>query len=579
MALVGIAAGAHAQNRLLPKDLYDRALHSLKSGDYAAAQADFLDYADRYEASPARGSAMLGAAKASVYAGDFETALSVTDQYLKAYGNLPASALAYLYRGHAYLGLYQVSEALEAYDKGIAATGDAKVREAFETAVRHVAQRMMLSDVQPLLEQQLSAELTVPLWNTVAERVEAAGQRYQAAQIYGRLAARLPNSSEGSAAKTKQRNIERALANTARVGLLVPLSGDLAAYGEEMRRGVELAADQYGDSTGRQVELLTEDTKGEPVAATLACKSVLSQEPLAMIGPLTSASALGCAAATACVDVPQVIPAASERGLASVGDGVFCLTPSATVYGRTLGRFAVENLGLCSHMVIAPDDAYGHEIADAYRSAVEEAGGYIWYETYYTPGITDFGPYLRKFKSSFLDTLTDTTWFYKPDSTKMDWEEVTVYPDAVFAPGYASDLMLLLPQIRFYKIAGQLVGTDAFANDEVMMRIGANLNGSVFASVQPLVSGKMEWELFSSKYTKKYGHNPTRMSALGYDAFRFLSGGLSQSVPTPQSLGRYLHGFPEFTGAAGLVRFERQGQNGSVPIYYISDGQVSAASR
>jgi len=579
VGLIGIGASAFAQGQMLPRDLYNRALSELQRGAYTAAQTDFEAYADRYAASPAKGAALLGAIKASVYGGDYETTLQLTDDYLKAYAGNPNCALAYLYRGHAYLALYNLDEALRAYSESWDASGAWQIRSALEAVTKQVAGEVPLSEARKLLDVPMTTGLEVPLWNAVAQRTEQAGQRYQAAQIYRRLADRYTSTPAGNAARTHQQNLERALANTVRVGVLVPMTGNLAAYGEDLRRGVELAADLYSDSSGREVELLPEDTKGDPVAATRACQSVLEQDPLAMVGPLLSTSAIGCAAATACAGVPLVVPAATETGLSNLGDGVYCLTPPVGVYGQTLGSYAVEKLQLCSHMILAPDDAWGHEIAADYRAAVEDAGGYIWYEAFYTPGITDFGPYLRKFKASFLDTLSDTSWFYAPDSTALDWEEITVYPDAIFTPGYAEDLILLLPQIRFYKIAGRLIGTDAFGDEDVLMRIGPNLEDAIFASVQPLVEGYLEWKTFESRFARKYGHNPNRMSALGYDAFRLMIGGLGRSPLTPETLERYLHGVSEFDGAAGPVRFSTRGENSSVPVYYITNGKPASALR
>lgn len=344
-------------------------------------------------------------------------------------------------------------------------------------------------------------------------------------------------------------------------------------------RGVELAAKQYSDSTGRRVDLLIEDTEGRAVTATRACQELLERDPLAIIGPLTSNSAVGCAAATSARDVPLVVPAATESGLSSLGNAVYCMSPSVRTYGQTLGRYAVEGLELCSHLVVAPNDEFGYEIAAAYREAVEASGGTIWHETFYEPGTTDFGPHLRAFKSSFLDTLTDTAWFYAPDSTQYEDEEITLYPDAVFAPGYADDLALLLPQIRFYKIAGRLLGTDSFADEELMSRVGSQLEESVFGSVHPLGDGVVPWEQFSSRYSRTYGTSPGRMAALGYDAFRLVSGALTDKGATPKELSTYLSNLIGFEGATGQLTFGSRGSNLSVPVYYIRDREIAPALR
>lgn len=578
LLLTGATATVSADDQVAPQVLYRRALESLRTGDFPSARADFDLYAARYPASPVFGAALLGAAKAAVYSGQYDAALEYGDRYLES-GQTGGATLAHLYRGHAYLARRDVEDALREYDAGYAATADALLRSVFRAVVTTSVERVPPEAASKLLDADLQPELAAAVFNSVAGRMERSGQRYEAAKIYGRLAERFPDSPEGTLAASRQRELDRQLAQTARIAVLVPVTGPLSPYGEELKAGIELAAREYADSAGRQIDLLIEDTESSPVLATRACQEAMKLDPLAVIGPLTSEAAIGCAATTAQRAVPHVIPAATASGLPTLGDAVVCLSPSTRLYGRALGTYAVENLGLCSHLIVAPDDDFGREVAAEYRRAVEAAGGYIWYATYYEPGATDFGPNLRSFKAGFLDTLSDPSWFYAPDSSQLDYEEVTVYPDAIFTPGNANDLILLLPQIRFYKIAGRILGTDSFADDELMMRVGGNLEEAVFASVQQVGVGPTEWQAFASRYTRRYGRTPGRLAGLGYDAFRLLASGLADTRATRESLGSYLRGRTDYAGVTGTMRFNRRGENTGVPMYYIRDGQISPAAR
>jgi branched-chain amino acid transport system permease protein/branched-chain amino acid transport system substrate-binding protein len=577
--LLGLTSGVWAQEEVRPQTLFNRAYRAMVKGDFEQAYQDFSFYADRYEASPARGAALLGAAKAALHTARYDEALKYATTYTETQPGYSSQAIAQLYRGHALAGKYRLHDATDAYTQAYRLAYDRDVRQAVVTVVQRLSYQVDVPEAREIFHLDLPPEMAAPAWTGIGDRMDGAGQRYQAMRYYSTIVDKYPNEPVGTSAKIRKRELEQALAKTVRVGVVLPLSGSLANYGEEMRKGIELAAREYEESTGRQVDLIIEDSEGKPVVATRKCQSILERDPVAMIGPLTSDAAIGCAAAAAARNVPLVVPAASESGLPDLGDEVYCLSPSVESYGKTLGRYTVEGLELCSHLVIAPNDDFGYGVADAYRRAVEAAGGEVWHETYYTPGITDFGPYLRAFKASFLDTLSDTTWFYAPDSTRYDYEEVTVYPDAIFVPGTAEDLVLLLPQIRFYKVAGRLVGSDAFADDDLMLRAGGNLEGAMFASVEALGDGVTEWGKFSSRYSRAYGRNPTRLAALGYDAFGLLAGGLGSQVVTPAGLGAYLKGLESFDGATGQMEFTPSGENGRVPVYYIRDRQISPALR
>jgi branched-chain amino acid transport system substrate-binding protein len=551
---------------------------ALAAGDFESAFKDFSLYAERYGASPAHSAALLGAAKAALYSGRYDEALNFAQLYI----DLPPTstqAVAYLYRGSALAARYQMKEAVAAYATGFGRATEPAHKQAFTTVVERLAARMDPREAQKVFGFDLPPEMAGPAWNHIGEELEKSGQRYLAMRYYSGLAEKFAGEPVGLSAQVKQAALESELAKTIRIGVVTPLSGSLSSYGEEMNQGIALAARDFQEKTGRQVELMVEDSKGLPVPATRACQSILDREPAAVIGPLTSASAIGCAAAAAAREVPIIVPAASETELTSLGDHIYCLSPSVETYGQTLGWFTVETLGLCSHLIIAPNDDYGYNLAAAYRRAVEDAGGEIWHETYYPPGTTDFGPYLKAFKTSFLDTLSDTSWWRAADGHKYDPEEVGVYPEAIFLPGYVDDLVLLLPQIRFYKIGGRFVGTDTFADDDLMMRAGGNLEDAVFASVQPLGKGVMEWEQFSSKYSRAYGKSPGRLAALGFDAFRLISGAMSTQLVSPAVVGAYLSGVDTFEGASGRIEFNHTGENLRVPLYYIRNKQISAARR
>lgn len=572
------ATASRAQEEVRPQTVLQQAESALAAGDFESAFKNFAFYAERYEASPAHSTAVLGAAKSALYSGRYDEALNFAQAYL----DLPPTstqAVACLYRGHALAARYQVKEAMVAYADGFRRASDPAQKQAFTTVVERLASLLDPRDAQKVIGFDLPPDMASPAWIVIGDGLEASGQRYLAMRYYSGLAEKFAGVPAGAKAQIKQAALEIELAKTIRIGVVIPLSGTLSSYGEEMNQGIALAAREFQEKTGRQVELMVEDSKGLPVPATKACQSILDREPAAVIGPLTSASAIGCAAAAAAREVPLIVPAASETELTGLGDRIYCLSPSVETYGQSLGWYAVESLGLCSHLIIAPNDEYGYDLAAAYRRAVEDAGGEIWHETYYTPGTTDFGPYLKAFKSSFLDTLSDTSWWRAPDGRRYDPEEVSVYPDAIFVPGYVEDLVLMLPQVRFYKVAGRLLGTDSFADEDLMMRAGGNLEDAVFASVEPLTKGVLEWEQFSSRYSRAYGKSPGRLAALGFDAFRLLTGAMNAPLVSPSAVGNYLNGVGTFEGASGRIEFNFTGENSRVPLYYIRNKQISAARR
>jgi hypothetical protein len=117
------------------------------------------------------------------------------------------------------------------------------------------------------------------------------------------------------------------------------------------------------------------------VPATRACQSILDREPAAVIGPLTSASAIGCGQPPA-----RTCPSWCQRPNEQPAWATMCrLSPSLRRTNES-HWFTVETLGLCSHLVALPMTISAPP-GGAYRQAVEEAARSE--EAFYAPGIPD----------------------------------------------------------------------------------------------------------------------------------------------------------------------------------------------
>src|SRR5690349_1874951 len=90
-----------------------------------------------------------------------------------------------------------------------------------------------------------------------------------------------------------------AVADEVHIGVIAPLSGPAASYGQDIENGIKLAADeinQQGGIAGRKLVLDDGDDRGSPKdAANVAQKFVSDNRVLAMIGGATSTATFGAA--------------------------------------------------------------------------------------------------------------------------------------------------------------------------------------------------------------------------------------------------------------------------------------------
>jgi ABC-type branched-subunit amino acid transport system substrate-binding protein len=73
------------------------------------------------------------------------------------------------------------------------------------------------------------------------------------------------------------------------IGVLVPLSGIVAQGGEEMKMGIQMAAEEKKTILGRPINLIVEDTRVKPpIAVSKAEKLVFKDDCKALIGVFSS---------------------------------------------------------------------------------------------------------------------------------------------------------------------------------------------------------------------------------------------------------------------------------------------------
>jgi len=114
-----------------------------------------------------------------------------------------------------------------------------------------------------------------------------------------------------------------------KVGLMVPLTGNLAQPGGWIQEGVEYGVKQVNAAGGvdnRKVQLVTVDTAGDPTQAVTDANKLINQDKVQfIIGPITSDA------------MTAVLPVENQHGVASIPVvGSAELTPSKMPYGFSM---------------------------------------------------------------------------------------------------------------------------------------------------------------------------------------------------------------------------------------------------
>lgn len=197
----------------------------------------------------------------------------------------------------------------------------------------------------------------------------------------------------GSAAVSGDKSSDKPL----KIGVLLPYTGPFGLYGKPMEAALRARfAVAHNEVDGRKVQLVFEDEQTDPgVAVSKANKLVDQEHVAAVVCCATGGATLAVGPILAARGIPQLGPIPNPDGLSKYKTAAVA-APTAGHDAGKLGTYAFTNLKYKNAVVIASDFAYGHEVADNFKSNFEAAGGTVVKEVYAPLGTTDFASYLSQ---------------------------------------------------------------------------------------------------------------------------------------------------------------------------------------
>ena len=176
------------------------------------------------------------------------------------------------------------------------------------------------------------------------------------------------SGTTGNAASTASGSADAG--ETIKVGSLAPLTGSVSVYGISTTNGIKMAVDEInanGGVMGRQIELLTEDEKGEVQDAVNGYNKLISDGMVILIGDVTSKPCDAVAKIAAGDGTPMLTPTGTAPSITQNGDNIFRTCFLDPFQGQIMAQFAAEKLGAKKVAVMAnSSDDYSDGIAKAF---------------------------------------------------------------------------------------------------------------------------------------------------------------------------------------------------------------------
>jgi branched-chain amino acid transport system substrate-binding protein len=339
---------------------------------------------------------------------------------------------------------------------------------------------------------------------------------------------------------------------------VVPQTGELAPYGLEIRRGIELAtAELNAAGAGPTIALRIVDDGSDPVRAVAEVKAALESDPVAVLGPVGNAAFV------------EVGPLADQSGLAvlspwasaSIADlgyrNLFRCYPSDGLETSRLVKLIRKDLFLKDLVLVSETTDYGRWYKAAFHQSFERLRGTIQASKNFAPGIS------------------------RDDALRLVEELRTKPGQGVLVIATGRDAVTIVQALRAIDYTGEVFTTSAFHHEAFRTAAGEAAQDVMY--VAPAFDpGAPDAAPLTSAYRKAHGADPTLWAALGHDSVKVIAdavasaGGLyTTEVPPTLRSATF-----ESKGALGSTKFDASGDCvRDLDVFGVRDGQALAWDR
>ena len=343
--------------------------------------------------------------------------------------------------------------------------------------------------------------------------------------------------------------------DTIKIGVAQPLSGPIAALGQDLLNGVKLAVDELNRAgvqvDGKRVtfEIVAQDDRSDPATGRTAAQQLLEAGVVAVIGHLNSGVSIEAAPLYAAKQVPQLVistnPKITQMGLPTP----FRIVANDALQARAIGSFAATQLSAESYAVVDDGSPYGKGLADGAAAELKAAKKNITVRQSFDDKTVAFADLAAQIKQAKVNVII-----------------------CMLNDFQALALLEELRKIGHARIA--LLGGDLVKTAD--MTKGMGIIDGIYATSPVLdVTEFTTGRQFLAKYEAAFQKPPAYGGHYTYDAMYVLSEAIKKAGSAdPADITKALRGINGYAPVTGTMTWDDKGElrYGAVGVYELRKG-------
>lgn len=306
---------------------------------------------------------------------------------------------------------------------------------------------------------------------------------------------------------------------TVKVGVILPLSGDAAAYGTSLKKGLDV-------SIGNGIELVYEDSKGEPKTAVSSINKLINVDKVdIVIGDMFTNTTLAINPIANKNNILLLTPTASYSEISEQSSTTFRLYPSEKEEGTLLHDFAQLKFPEGNGAILVVNEDAMLNVANLIN------GDNTMQVIEYNKGILDVTPIVEKINKNV---------------------------EVLFLIGYFDENVQLIKKSIDLKKVYNFIGLSTMYTPQLANVLG-NIGCNLFMSAPK--GGFDENETVASEfihlYKSSYNESPDIWAGYGFDSGRIISTIIKNSKENGSNYISEMYNIKEFGGVTGVTTINK----------------------
>ena len=372
------------------------------------------------------------------------------------------------------------------------------------------------------------------------------------------------------------------------LGVVLPLTGNLAATGQKVLQGIQLAYNLLPEPSRKNIFLNVKDSAGSSDIESVLRELARNPKTVAVIGPLLSEEIRKSIKVADLFKLNIFSPTASSAGIVETSPYIFRNALTRKIQAQFLAQYSINILDLRRFVILYPMENFGEDLKDEFLNAVESFGGEIVGVSSYDRSQNDFKKQILELggiaddelyqitrkqiiENKGVNDFSDPTLLSRPKVDMEHWSgdkienlkvSLELGYDALFIPGIYDKVGLIIPQLAFYNIEKiSLLGTNGWNSPELIKMGGKFLKSIFFVDGFYSDSNQIKVRRFVEQFENNYGETPSYLSAQAYDAAGILFKSINLGGNNRLKLKESLIKVKNYSGVTGKTSLLESGDS------------------